>query len=111
MTALLERLFGDAAANALRAPYCLGDTSELSSLFRKAGIADARVETLAGEAVFPSVEAWVHTEIKGWTLADMIDGRQFDTLQREAGTALRRFTGADGTVRFAHPAHIVTARR
>jgi ubiquinone/menaquinone biosynthesis C-methylase UbiE len=111
MTDLLQRLFGGEAANALRAPYCLGDTRELSALFEDAGIASARVETLAGKAVFPSIGAWVHTDIKGWTLAEMIDDRQFDTLLREAETALRPFVDAGGTVRFDHPAHIVTATR
>ncbi|HMB46770.1 MAG TPA: methyltransferase type 11, partial [Afifellaceae bacterium] len=111
MTDLLQRLFGDEAASALRAPYCLGDRQELSALFHDAGIASARIETRPGQAVFPSIEAWVHTDIKGWTLAEMIDERQFDTLLREAETALQSFVSTDGTVRFDHPAHIVTATR
>ncbi|HSM39612.1 MAG TPA: class I SAM-dependent methyltransferase [Afifellaceae bacterium] len=111
MTGLLGRLFGDEAADALRAPYCLGDTGQLASLLSEAGIAGATIETVAGRAVFPSIDAWVHTDIRGWTLADMIDDDQYERLQREARGALKRFVGADGTVGFEHPAHIVTATR
>jgi ubiquinone/menaquinone biosynthesis C-methylase UbiE len=111
MTELLARLFGEEAADALRAPYCLGDRQALASLFDDAGIADARIETLTGTAVFPSIEAWVHTDIRGWTLADRIDDRQFEQLQQEARFALQDFVDADGAVRFDHPAHIITAIR
>jgi ubiquinone/menaquinone biosynthesis C-methylase UbiE len=111
MTALLEKLFGDQVAAGLRAPYVLGDPDGLLALFAEAGIATARLETRNGQAHFPSLEAWVHTDIKGWTLADMIDDAQFDTLRREAAATLARFTRPDGSVRFPAPAHIVTAVR
>lgn len=111
ITALLQRLFGDRVANALRAPYALGDTDELAALCTAAGIAGARVATRRGTACFPSIEAWVHTDVKGWTLADLIDDGQYRRLQAAAGEALADFAGPDGAVRFAHPAHIVTATK
>ena len=109
MLALLQRLFGDDAANALRAPFALGEIDALRALFGKAGWRDAKVETKNGTARFPSIESWVHTDVKGWTLADLIDEAGYEKLQREAKTALADFVQADGGVRFAHPAHIVTA--
>jgi len=109
MLALLQRLFGDTAANALRAPYALGDVETLHGLLRAAGWRDADIETKNGTARFPSIESWVHTDVKGWTLADLIDEAGYETLQREAKTALARFVQSDGGVRFAHPAHIVKA--
>jgi ubiquinone/menaquinone biosynthesis C-methylase UbiE len=109
MLALLQRLFGDAAANALRAPYALGEIDALRALFAKAGWRDAKVETKAGTARFPSIESWVHTDVKGWTLADLIDEAGYEALRREAKTALARFVQSDGGVHFSHPAHIVTA--
>lgn len=111
ITGLLERLFGKQVSDALRAPYILGDPEELSALFADAGIPDARIDTTDGTARFPSIEAWVHTDVKGWTLADMIDDAQYRVLQREAQQALTTFTRADGTVSFRHPAHIVTATK
>ena len=111
MTALLLRLFGDKAADALRAPYTLGDTDTLLSQFEEARIVDARIQTQDGVARFSSIEAWVRTDVKGWTLADMIDDAQYETLKREAQAELKRHEQADGTVEFRAPAHIVTATK
>ena len=111
MIALLERLFGTREANALRAPFVLGDAGALARLAAEAGIADARIETVAGMARFPSIASWIYTDVKGWTLADMIDDEQLATLQRAAETALAQFRQPDGTVAFAAPAHILTATK
>ena len=59
-------------------------------------------------ARFPSLEAWVRTDVKGWTLADMIDEDQYQTLLVEARTALAAFERSDGSVAFKSPAHVVT---
>ncbi len=109
MIGLIERLFGQEPADALRAPFALGDPAELARLASDAGIPDALVETIDGTARFPSIASWVHTDIKGWTLADMIDDEQFALLQREAETDLARFSLPDGSVTFDAPAHILTA--
>jgi ubiquinone/menaquinone biosynthesis C-methylase UbiE len=109
--ALLERLFGPRVADALRAPFVLGDPSVLRALLVKAGITDASIETRAGVARFPSVGAWMHTDVKGWTLADMLDDGQFARLLGEAEEALRPFVSPDGTVSFPAPAHIVCAEK
>ncbi len=109
MVALLERLFGAEIAAGLRAPFVLGAPGELRELFEAAGIPGATVDTQVGEARFPSIADWVHTDVKGWTLADAIDDAQYALLQKEAREELKRFAAADGTVRFDSPAHIVTA--
>lgn len=109
MVDLLRRLFGDPAAEALMAPFCLGDEAAVLRLFEAAGIEGAELETRVGEARFPSIDAWVHTDVKGWTLADMIDDAQYERLRRAANEELARFARPDGSVAFAAPAHIVTA--
>lgn len=111
MTALLDRLFGARIADELRAPFCLGDTGALRALFAAAGMADGEIRTLPGSARFPSVEDWVRTDVKGWTLAELIDDDQYATLQREAPAALRHFVQPDGTVAFANPAHVAMAAK
>jgi len=111
MTALLQRLFGDKIADALRAPFILGNPDALLSLFAEAGIPNAQIETREGRARFPSIQSWVHTDVKGWTLADLIDDAQYDTLQREAPVELESFVRENGTVEFLAPAHIVTAAK
>lgn len=107
MTGLLQRLFGSREADALRAPFVLGDKALLRSLFAGAGAAEAEIATHLGQARFPSIEAWVHTDVKGWTLADMIDDAQFERLLEEAGRALHRFVLPEGGLAFDAPAHIV----
>ncbi|MCL4294976.1 MAG: class I SAM-dependent methyltransferase [Anaerolineae bacterium] len=111
MTDLLQRLFGDQPATALRAPFVLGDLQGLHSLFAKAGMPDIQITTQAGTARFPSLESWVYTDIKGWTLADMLDETQFQLLLKEAKNDLQQFVTPDGMVAFGAPAHIVTAAK
>jgi SAM-dependent methyltransferase len=111
MIALLQRLFGDRIANELRGPFVLGNTGALRALFEQAGIGNVEIRTIEGRARFPSLEAWVHTDVKGWTLADLIDDAQYRLLQQEAPRALARHVQSDGTAFFAAPAHIATAGR
>lgn len=108
MVELLDELFGSATAGGLRAPYALGDRDELVELFSTAGL-DASVDTSHGTARFPSIDAWVHTDIKGWTLADSIDDDEYERLLVAARQRLIPFVQPDGTVAFDHPAHLVTA--
>ncbi len=111
VTKLLQRLFGDQAADALRAPYELGDTQVLHSMFTGVGLEDLMIETHQGTARFPSLETWMYTDVKGWTLASILDDSQFKVLLREAKRELQPFVGKDGMVNFPAPAHILTAHK
>ena len=108
MTRLLERLFGKEMAKALEAPFILGDKAVLAKLFEDAGLEEVEIKTLQGRARFPSIASWVHTDIKGWTLADMINEDQYQTLLLEAEQELSGFVARAGNVVFDAPAHIVT---
>lgn len=109
MLALLRRLFGTPAAEALQAPFALGEPAELAALFNEAGLGDARIETQVGTARFASIEAWVHTDVRGWTLADMIDDAQYRRLLTAAKRELAVYADSSGRVAFPAPAHIVSA--
>lgn len=111
MVALLQRLFGERIANELRAPFVLGDPDTLRSLLTQAGIPQADIRMPEGMARFPSIESWVHTDVKGWTLGEMIDDAQYQMLLREAQRELGRYARPDGTVAFPFPAHIATATK
>jgi SAM-dependent methyltransferase len=108
MVALIDRLFGPEPANALRAPFVLGDTGELGALAAEAGLTSAKIETQTGTARFDSIREWVRMDVRGWTLADMIDDAQYEQLVAAAESELGEFAGPDGRVAFAAPAHIVT---
>ena len=108
MVDLLQRLFGDEAANGLRAPYSLGDVPALQALFDRAGLQNSAITTHPGTAQFHSIQSWVYTDINGWVLADMLDDAQFDLLLQEAEQELQPFVTNGGAVSFGAPAHIVT---
>ncbi len=108
MSDLLRRLFGEEAATSLSAPYSLGDLADVRSLFSQAGMPDVTTHTMIGTARFPSIRSWVFTDIKGWTLADVLDDEQFSRLQEHAEREMQPFVIDDGSVAFAAPAHIVT---
>lgn len=63
-----------------------------------------------GRTRFSSIASWIHTEIRGWTLADRISDAQYELLAREAEVALRQFV-ADGRVSFDARAHIALAAK
>jgi SAM-dependent methyltransferase len=108
MVGLLERLFGEEVADALRAPFVLGDSGELVGLLEAAGLRGPAVTTVVGRARFPSIESWVFTDIRGWTLADLIDDEQYERLLEAAQSELQPYVTESGSVEFASPAHIAT---
>jgi hypothetical protein len=109
---LLEHMFGPDAAEALRAPFALGDRHTLASLFAGAGVPSAVIKTHAGVVRFPSIEAWIHTDVKGWTpLGDRLDDAQFARLVAESERDLAPFVTTAGTVEFPIHAHIITTRK
>jgi SAM-dependent methyltransferase len=109
LAALLERLFGARVADAFRAPFALGDATDLRALCVEAGIVDARVAQHAGTVRFGSIDALVATERACvWTLGGLLDDAQFARLRREANDLLRPFVDAGGMVAFAMPALLIT---
>lgn len=90
LTDLIGRLFGVAAADVLRAPFALGDTRSLCDLSTQV-VPDPQIARHDGVARFASLESWLHTEIRGWTLADVIDDDGFNTLVSRAHDELGTF--------------------
>jgi len=108
MVELLEEEIGDGAADALRAPFCLGTPELIGDVLRQS-FEDVTVVRREGQARFTSLDDWLYTEIRGWTLAEHIDDDQYARLRRAAATRLARFVTGDGAVRFAVPALIAAA--
>jgi ubiquinone/menaquinone biosynthesis C-methylase UbiE len=108
---ILADLFGSEVAKSTEAPYSLGDKDKLASLFAEAGVTDITIDISSGQARFASIEAWIYTDIKGWTLADVIDDAEYERLKVYAPPKLAQFVQTDGSVTFATPAHIVTFRK
>ena len=111
MAELVDHLFGAEMAAAFDFPFSLGDKTRLNELFAPLGLVEVQMQTMAPEARFPTLDDWLFTEVRGWTLADKLDDAQFAQLQTEAKSWLADFVQPDGTVRFPIPGHIVTGRK
>ena len=111
--ALLERLAGQPAADALRAPFVLGDKAELTTMFEDTGFASVEIETHHGTARFPSIRAMVEADLRGWlpVMGVFLAEEQIDGILTEAEDALGQYVTPDGTVQFDSLAHIVIGRK
>ncbi len=106
---MLGRIVGLEAADALRPPFSLGDTSALVSEIEAAGGRQLRVKSVTGTARHHSLDAWLDTEIGGWTMSEMVSPSQLATLKTEARDLFAEYLAADGTVAFPAPAHFIAA--
>lgn len=101
---LLREVSGDAAADALTAPFALGDPNDVFAAFAQAGLAAPSARDIVGTARHPSLEAWLDTELGGWTLAAHVTPTQVATLKRAAQERLAHHVGPDGRIEFPAPA-------
>jgi ubiquinone/menaquinone biosynthesis C-methylase UbiE len=106
---LFQRVLGEEYAD--EAPYSLGDPQVLQQLFTSAGASDAKIRTHEGTARFSSIDDWIYTDVKGWTIGDEIEDEKYERLLREARQELACYVTPEGTVAFSTPAHIVTASK
>lgn len=101
---LVASLIGPEAAAALKAPFCLGAGDALQKILDDAGFNRAEVVAQVGTVVQPSLDAWLETEIGGWTLATMVDDTAMAALKAAAPGRLGRYLRPDGSVAFPAPA-------
>ncbi len=109
---LLNRRAGRAAADALRAPFVLGDTDELRSLFAEAGASAVSIDTQHGTARFPSVRTMVEADLRGWlpVMGVFLDDEVIELILADAEDAMSHYVTDDGQMVFDAPAHVVTTR-
>ena len=110
---LFERIGGQQAAYALRAPFVLGDADGLCRLFSDAGANLIDVTTHSGTARFPSIRVMVEADLRGWlpVMGVNLSEQQIRQILDEAEAALASYTTSEGHVRFDVSAHIVTGKK
>jgi ubiquinone/menaquinone biosynthesis C-methylase UbiE len=113
LVALLEQTAGRRAADALRAPFALGDRQELASLFSDAGATSAEITTRHGTAWFPSIRTMIEAELRGWlpVVGVILTEDQIGRILQEAEHALSPYADTEGRVAFHLSAHLVTAKK
>ena len=111
--ALLQRIAGQEAADALRAPFVLGDRALLRRAAIDGGLESPAIETHTTTARFPSVRVLVEADLRGWlpimgvSLSDAVIAATL----AEADDALAPYvtTASNGSVSFATSAHVLRA--
>lgn len=113
LVALLDRLAGRQAADALRAPFVLGDPARLSELFTIAGVESAVIRSETEMAQFPSIRAMVEAELRGRlpAMGVDLDENRISRILYEAEQVLAPYLEPAGTVSFEMRAHIATATK
>lgn len=107
---LLERMVGVDAADALRAPFVLGDVGRLCDLIGRAVGAPVESQTLVGCARFPSIRSMVEADLRGWlpVMGVQLDEALILDIVATADQELVDFVLPDGRVEFDVSAHIVS---
>jgi SAM-dependent methyltransferase len=113
VVALLERRAGPAAADALRAPFVLGDPENLLTMFKDAGAGSVAVTTHRGTARFPSVRVMVEADLRGWlpVMGVILTEQEIGRILEEAEAALGKYVDPEGRVAFGTRAHISIATK
>lgn len=70
---LLEEISGKEIADIFRAPFSMAQPTHVPELVAKAGFDSPESETYEKPARFPSIEAFLRTEIDGWVLKGRVD--------------------------------------
>ncbi len=110
---MLERLAGKQAADALRAPFVLGDSAELEKLFKEAGVGSVQVNAHNGTARFPGIRTMVEADLRGWlpVMGVILSEEKIELILNDAEEALGKYVTPVGTVAFSAPANIVTGEK
>jgi SAM-dependent methyltransferase len=110
LVALLEDLAGSDAAEALRAPFTLGDAHDFALPFRRAGLDEMKLVTRSGTARFPDVRTMVEADLRGWlpVMGVVLDDERIEEILAAAEHALAGFVDAQGRVIFPSSAHILS---
>jgi hypothetical protein len=111
--ALLERTAGQEAAEALRAPFALGDRDELERLFTDIEADPVTITTQQGLAQFPTIASMVEADLRGWlpAMGVQLSEDQIQLILQEAEQALSTYRTGKGAVFFDSPAHIVASTK
>jgi SAM-dependent methyltransferase len=111
--ALLERAAGPPAADALRAPFVLGDPADLKTLFEGAGVNSVAITTPHGTARFSSIRSMAEADLRGWLpmMGVNLPEEQIQSILEEAEHVLSPHLTSQGGFVFDSPAHIITGKK
>jgi SAM-dependent methyltransferase len=111
--AVLQEQVGTAAANALRAPYSLGNPDEVTAVLDRAGFAQINVQTRIEPARFPGSRHMVEAELRGWLpLFDIhLSEEEINAVLIESDRTLSKYALPSGEAEFPTSAHVITTKK
>ena len=111
--AVLQEQVGTAAADALRLPYSLGNTDEVTVVLENSGFTGISIETKVESARFPSSRHMVEAELRGWLpLFDIyLSEAEIKDVLLESDRTLSKYANSAGEAIFPTSAHVITARK
>jgi len=106
---LLKRLAGSPAAEALGAPFVLGNKHTLSELFTNAGARPISISTQTDHARFPSISVMMQSDLRGWLplLGVHLTDEVIEQILAEAEQVHHKHIDQEGRMVFNTSAHIV----
>ena len=113
IVSVLQEQVGTAAADALRLPYSLGKTQEVTAVLDISGFTGITVERKVESARFPSSRHMVEAELRGWLpLFDIfLSDAEIKNVLVESDKTLSKYANSSGEAIFPTSAHIITARK
>lgn len=106
---LFDRAISEPAGDALRIPFCLGDTVGLKQMGEAAGFTAVSVTTHKGTARFPSLRTLVEADLRGWlpVMGIVLDEAKIEAVLAEAEETMDTFVNAQGEAEFPLSVHIL----
>jgi SAM-dependent methyltransferase len=111
LTEIAKSECGQEAVDVLTAPFALGEEGALRVLFQEAGVDESNIQLRDGTIAFPSIEAFVETEVRGSPLEALLDEESYQGLMQEAREKLLQFCTEGGEVVMPMDAFVITARK
>ena len=110
---ILQSQVSEAAADALRLPFGLGDAQPVQQELMDAGFSEVRVTACTETARFASVRQMVEAELRGWLpMFDIVlSEEKISEILAVADEVLQQYATAEGTAEFPTAAHIFSASK
>jgi len=110
---VLDEEVSVAAGDALRLPYSLGDSEEVTGIFKRVGFTDITVETKTELATFPGSRTMVEAELRGWLpLFDIhLTEKKIADVLVKSDSKLSKYAAKSGEAVFPVSAHVLTAHK
>ena len=98
-------------AATLGTAYSLGEEGVLPGIFDDAGVPDYTIEQMEGTARFPSLDSYLETKLRGWTLAESLSEATIDAISEDFHKRFVDYIEDDGSVCYPLAALVVFAQK